>query len=152
MMLIWCYFFKKDNTMGIRRFGISLDATLLKDFDSLIAKKGYVNRSEAIRDLIRDSLVKEEWEDVDRETVGTITIVYSHNTGELVDVLTDLQHNFYTSIISSLHIHLDGHNCLEVLVTKGKAKDVKKIADKLIGTKGVKHGKLSLTTTGKYLK
>lgn len=138
--------------MGIRRFGVSLDSSLLKAFDSLIARKGYANRSEALRDLIRDSLVREEWEDGNRETVGTITIVYSHDTRELVDVLTDLQHNFYTSIISSLHIHLDGHNCLEVLVTKGKAKDIKKIADKLIGTKGVKHGRLSLTTTGRNLR
>lgn len=138
--------------MGLRRFGISLDATLLKDFDGLISKKGYVNRSEAIRDLIRDSLVREEWEEGNRETVGTITIVYSHNTRELVDVLTDLQHRFYTSIISSLHVHLDGHNCLEVLVIRGKGKDIKKIADRLIGTKGVKHGRLSLTTTGKDLK
>lgn len=138
--------------MGLRRFGISLDATLLKDFDSLISKKGYANRSEAIRDLIRDSLVREEWEEDNRETVGTITIVYSHNTRELVDVLTDLQHRFYTSIISSLHVHLDGHNCLEVLVIRGKGKDIKKIADRLIGTKGVKHGRLSLTTTGKDIK
>ncbi|MEK6690954.1 MAG: nickel-responsive transcriptional regulator NikR [Nitrospirota bacterium] len=138
--------------MGLIRFGISLDATLLKDFDGLISKKGYVNRSEAIRDLIRDSLVREEWEEGNRETVGTITIVYSHNTRELVDVLTDLQHRFYTSIISSLHVHLDGHNCLEVLVIRGKGKDIKKIADRLIGTKGVKHGRLSLTTTGKDLK
>lgn len=138
--------------MGLIRFGISLDATLLKDFDGLISKKGYVNRSEAIRNLIRDSLVREEWEEGNRETVGTITIVYSHNTRELVDVLTDLQHRFYTSIISSLHVHLDGHNCLEVLVIRGKGKDIKKIADRLIGTKGVKHGRLSLTTTGKDLK
>lgn len=138
--------------MAIKRFGVSLDSTLLKKFDSLIAKKGYANRSEAIRDLIRDSLVKEEWEDVEKETVGTITIVYSHDTRELVDVLTDLQHHYYASIISSMHVHLDEHNCLEVLIVKGKGKDIKKIADRLIGTKGVKHGKLTLTTTGKGFK
>lgn len=138
--------------MGIRRFGVSLDSSLLKNFDSLISKKGYANRSEAIRDLIRDSLVREEWEEGDREIVGTITIVYSHDTRALVDILTDLQHNYYTSIISSLHVHLDSHNCLEVLVVKGKGKDIKKVADRLIGTKGVKHGRLSLTTTGKDLK
>lgn len=138
--------------MGIRRFGISLDHSLLKSFDSLIARKGYANRSEAIRDLIRDSLVMEEWEKGDRETVGTITIVYSHDTRELVDVLTDLQHYFYTSIISSMHVHLDGHNCLEVLVVRGNGRDIKKIADRLIGRKGVKHGKLTVTTTGKHLK
>ncbi len=138
--------------MAVRRFGISLEAPLLKRFDSLITKKGYTNRSEAIRDLIRDSLVKEEWEYGNKETVGTITIVYSHDKRELTDALIDFQHLFYTSVISSLHVHLDEHNCLEVIVVKGKGRDIKKIADKLIGTKGVKHGKLSLTTTGKYLR
>lgn len=138
--------------MAIKRFGISLDVTLLNNFDTLIAKKGYTNRSEAIRDLIRDSIVKEEWEQGNKETVGTITFVYSHHTRELTDTLTELQHRFYNSIISSMHIHLDEHNCLEAIVVKGKAKDIKIIADRLIGTKGVKHGKLSLTTTGKHLK
>ncbi len=138
--------------MGIKRFGISLDSSLLKSFDSLLLKKGYMNRSEAIRDLIRDSLVKEEWEYGDKDTVGTITIVYSHDTRELADTLTDIQHNFHTSVVSSMHVHLDHHNCLEVIIVKGKGKEIKKIADRLIGTKGVKHGKLSLTTTGKHLK
>ncbi len=138
--------------MGIKRFGISLDPFLLKRFDSLIAKKGYPNRSEAIRDLIRESLVKEEWEYGDKETVGAITIVYSHDTRELTDTLTDIQHHFHTSVISSMHVHLDHHNCLEVIIVKGKGKEIKKIADRLIGTKGVKHGKLSLATTGRHLK
>ncbi len=138
--------------MSIVRFGISLENALHKKFDSLIKKKGYTSRSEALRDLIRDSLVREEWEDGNKETVGTITIVYSHDTRELLNILTDIQHDFHTSVISSTHVHLDSHNCLEVLIVKGKGKDIKKIADRLIGTKGVKHGKLSLTTTGKHLK
>lgn len=138
--------------MGIKRFGISLDSSLLKDFDNLIREKGYSARSEAIRDLIRDSLVREEWEFSTAETVGTITIVYSHDTRELTDTLTDLQHLYHNSIISSMHIHLDEHNCLEVIVVKGRAKDIKTIADRLIGRKGVKHGKLTVTTTGKHLK
>lgn len=138
--------------MGIKRFGISLDSSLLKSFDRLLLEKGYMNRSEAIRDLIRDSLVKEEWEKGNKETVGTITIVYSHDTRELLNILTNIQHDFHASVISSTHVHLDSHNCLEVLIVKGKGKDIKKIADMLIGTKGVKHGKLSLTTTGKHLK
>lgn len=138
--------------MPLIRFGISLDKVLLERFDSLIGKKGYASRSEAIRDLIRDSLVMEEWETSSSETMGSITIVYSHETRELTDALTDLQHHYFNSIISSMHIHLDEHNCLEVIVVKGKAKDIKAIADKLIGTKGVKHGKLSITTTGKHLK
>ncbi len=138
--------------MGIKRFGISLDSSLLENFDSLITKKGYANRSEAIRDLIRDSLVKEEWEYGNRETVGAISIVYSHHRRELTDTLTELQHHFSKSIVSSLHVHLDAHNCLEVIVVKGKGTDIKNIADRLIGTKGVMHGKLSLTTLGKHLK
>ena len=138
--------------MAIIRFGISIENPLLERFDSLIKRKGYSNRSEAIRDLIRDSLVMEEWESATAETVGTITIVYSHDTRELADTLTDLQHRYLDSIVSSMHIHLDAHNCLEVIVVKGKAKDIKAIADRLIGTKGVKHGKLSVTTTGKHLK
>lgn len=138
--------------MAIIRFGISIENPLLERFDSLIKKKGYASRSEAVRDLIRNSLVMEEWESATAETVGTITIVYSHDTRELTDTLTDLQHRYFDSIVSSMHIHLDAHNCLEVIVVKGKAKDIKAIADKLIGIKGVKHGKLSLTTTGKRLK
>jgi len=138
--------------MAIIRFGVSLDRVLLDRFDGLIGKKGYANRSEAIRDLIRDSLVTEEWESSPSETVGSITIVYSHDTRELTDTLTDLQHHFCDAIISSMHIHLDEHNCLEVIVVRGKAKDIKAIADRLIGTKGVKHGKLTVTTTGKHLK
>ncbi len=138
--------------MAIIRFGISIENPLLERFDSLIKKKGYASRSEAVRDLIRDSLVMEEWESATTETVGTITIVYSHDTRELADTLTDFQHRYLDSIVSSMHIHLDAHNCLEVIVVKGKAKDIKAIADRLIGTKGVKHGKLSVTTTGKHLK
>ena len=138
--------------MGITRFGVSLDSILLERFDGLIGKKGYANRSEAIRDLIRDSLVTEEWESPTAETVGTITIVYSHETRELTDTLTDLQHRYHSSIISAMHIHLDDHNCLEVIVLKGRAKDIRTIADRLIGTKGVKHGKLTVTTTGRHLK
>ncbi len=138
--------------MAILRFGVSIEELLSKKFDKLIQRKGYANRSEAIRDLIRDSLVTEEWESSSSRTVGTITIVYSHETRELTDTLTELQHHYYTSIVSAMHVHLDAHNCLEVIVVKGKAKDIKTIADKLIGTKGVKHGKLTATTTGRNLK
>lgn len=138
--------------MAITRFGISLDSELLEGFDSLIAKKGYSNRSEAIRDLIRDTIVKEEWEEGKEETAGTITLVYSHETRELSDTLTELQHRYHSLIVSTMHIHLDAHNCLEVLVVRGKGRDIRKIADKLTGTRGVKHGKLTLATTGKHIK
>ena len=137
--------------MKTTRFGMSLDADLLEKFDDLTNKKGYANRSEAIRDLIRDLLTQEEWETSSKETIGTVTIVFNHHAHELSDKLTDLQHHFCKNIISSTHIHLDEHNCLEVLIVKGKSKDIKEIADKLISAKGVKHGKLVMTTTGKNI-
>ena len=137
---------------GLSRFGVSIPNSLLKDFDRLIAQKGYRNRSEAIRDLIRDSLVKDEWREGKREMVGTVALVYSHHTRELSRILTRMQHDHYQTILSTLHIHLDEHNCLEVLVVKGKGEDIKNISDRLIGIRRVKHGKLSLTTTGKNLK
>lgn len=136
---------------GIMRFGVSIDSQLIKKFDSLIARKGYATRSEAIRDMIRDSLVEREWESEERETVGTITLVYNHHTRELDHALTDMQHKSFHQIISTLHVHLDAHNCLEVLVVKGSSREIKHIADRLIGTRGVKHGKLTMTTTGKEL-
>jgi len=133
------------------RFGISIDDKLLKSFDLLIEEKGYLNRSEAIRDLIRASLVELKWEKGDAETGGTVTLVYNHHVRDLSDKLTEQQHAHHDQVVSSLHVHLDAHNCLEVLVVRGKAWEVKKIADELIGVKGVKHGKLVMTTTGEEL-
>jgi CopG family nickel-responsive transcriptional regulator len=133
------------------RFGVSIDAKLLKQFDKYIKQKGYVNRSEAIRDLIRNNLVEKEWEVGTEETVGTITLIYNHHKRELPETLTNIQHKYHTSMVSTLHVHLDSHNCLEVLVVKGKAREIKIIADMLIGTKGVKHGKLTTTTLGKNM-
>ncbi|MFQ5688483.1 MAG: nickel-responsive transcriptional regulator NikR, partial [Candidatus Scalindua sp.] len=124
---------------------------LLKQFDKYIIEKGYANRSEAIRDLIRNNLVEKEWKIGTRETVGTITIIYNHHKRDLTDTLTSIQHKYHTSMISTMHVHLDAHNCLEVLVVKGKAGEIKIIADRLIGTKGVIHGKLTTTTLGKDL-
>lgn len=132
------------------RFGVSLDHHLLEDFDRWVIKKKYVNRSEAIRDLIRDHLVEQEW-DQNKEIVGTISIVYTHDVRELTDTLTDLQHQYHRLIKSGMHVHLDEHNCLEVLVVQGKSGEVQKIADRLIGIRGVKHGKLTMTTTGKEI-
>ena len=133
------------------RFGVSMGKELLSSFDALIKQAGYRNRSEAIRDLIRERLVQQEWTLTDRVTVGTITLVYSHDIHELTEVLTTLQHKYHKQIISTMHIHLDRHNCLEVLVVKGKGRAIKKIADRLLSTKGVKHGKLTTTTTGRRL-
>lgn len=134
------------------RFGVAMDDDLLQKFDSLIDRKGYENRSEAIRDLVRNLLVEDEWAGTGTaETVGTITLVYDHHVHDLQDNLTDLQHNLHESIVSTVHVHLDAHNCLEVLIVKGQSADIKAAADKLIGTKGVKHGRLTMTTTGKEL-
>ena len=133
------------------RFGISIDHRLLQQFDDLIADKGYVNRSEAIRDLIRNTLVTEAAASDEEEIVGTVTLVYNHHTRELSRQLTNRQHASHGLVISALHIHLDEQNCLEVIVVKGKAREVKKLADEMIGARGVKHGKLVMTTTGKGL-
>ncbi len=135
----------------IVRFGVSMEKNLLAGFDELISRKGYTNRSEALRDLVRDHLVEEEWKVEKKEMIGTITIVYNHHSRGLSDTLTDLQHQSLNLIISTMHVHLDEDNCLEVLVVKGMVDKIKSVADKLISTRGVKHGKLTMTTTGKEL-
>ena len=134
----------------IVRFGVSLEKELLKKFDMLIKEKKYSNRSEAIRDLIRGNLVKREWVE-GKEVAGAITLVFDHHKRDLVNILTDIQHDFHTLIISSQHIHLDHDNCLEIIVVRGKPKEVRELADKLRATKGVKYGSLSIATTGKEL-
>jgi CopG family nickel-responsive transcriptional regulator len=134
----------------IIRFGVSLEKELLEKFDKLIRKKKYSNRSEAIRDLIRENLVKREWIE-GKEVAGAITLVFDHHKRELVNILTDIQHDFHTLIISSQHIHLDHDNCLEIIVVRGKPRDARELADKLRATKGVKYGSLSIATTGKEL-
>ncbi|RMF45575.1 MAG: nickel-responsive transcriptional regulator NikR [Deltaproteobacteria bacterium] len=137
---------------ALTRFGISIDGELLNRFDLLISEKGYLNRSEAIRDLIRNALVEEEWREGNEETVGTITLVYDHHTRDLADKLTEHQHSHHDAIISALHVHLDAHHCLEVVVARGPAAKVRRLADELIGTKGVVHGKLTMATTGRNLR
>ncbi|MFH1027774.1 MAG: nickel-responsive transcriptional regulator NikR, partial [Pseudomonadota bacterium] len=132
-------------------FGISLDEKLLTSFDQLIEQKSYMNRSEAIRDLIRASLVEERLGSEDQEAVGTVTLVYNHHVRDLSDKLTEHQHSHHDQIISSLHVHLDAHNCLEVLIIRGPVREIKQIANELIGVKGVKHGKLVMSTTGEDL-
>ena len=136
---------------GVVRFGVSIDARLLERFDRLIADKGYVNRSEAVRDLVRAALVEEEWRRGEGETMGTVTLVYDHHQSDLADRLTDYQHAHHERVLSTLHIHLDADNCLEVVVLRGPADELRRLADALIGTKGVRHGKFVATTTGREL-
>jgi CopG family nickel-responsive transcriptional regulator len=132
------------------RFGVSLSSELLAKFDKVIGEKNYMNRSEAIRDLIRDFLVGEEWEK-GKEVVGSLTLLYDHEVRGVDERLTDIQHSHHAHIISSMHVHLDERNCIEVLVIRGIAEEVKKIADSLISARGVKHGKLVMTSTGREI-
>ena len=136
----------------LTRFGVSLPTQLINAFDECIEKRGYRKRSEAIRDMMRDYLVEREWEDGTGEVVGTITIVYDHHTRELSNTLNELQHNRHDDIVCSTHIHMDEHNCLEVIIVKGTSQDVMSMADRLISIHGVIHGKLVCTTTGRELK
>ncbi|MBI3279168.1 MAG: nickel-responsive transcriptional regulator NikR [Acidobacteria bacterium] len=132
----------------LNRIGVAIDADLLEKFDALIAERGYTNRSEAFRDLIRDELVQREWERPEATVVGTLTLVYDHHVRMLNEKLTGMQHDHFHHILSTLHVHLDHDNCLEVIVIKGKARDVRRFADALLSTKGVKHGRLTVTSSG----
>ena len=133
---------------GLVRFGISIPGQLLERFDALIEGAGYENRSEAIRDLIRNRLVDAAWEEGAGEMIGTLTLVYDHHVHELGDALTGIQHQHHAAILSTLHIHLDAHLCLEVLVLRGAVPVIKRIAEALVGMRGVKHGKLTVTSAG----
>ena len=132
------------------RFGISIEKGLLDKFDNYIREKNYPNRSEAFRDLIRENLIKKQWTEGNL-VAGAITIVYNHHHRDLLNKLIDIQHDAHKLIISSQHIHLDHHNCLEVIVVKGNPGKIEELAYKLKGTKGVKHGDLTMTTTGENL-
>ena len=133
------------------RFSISLPGTLAKQLDHMTHQKGYDNRSLAVADMIRATLVEHRQNSGDEEIAGTVTLVYDHHKQHVQAALTDIQHDHHEVIVSTLHVHLDHFNCLEVLVVRGKAVVIKKIADELIAAKGVKHGKLTVTTTGRDL-
>lgn len=136
----------------LMRIGVSLPEKLLSRFDEIILQRGYSSRSEGIRDAIRNYIVHYEWmSDVQGERVGVITLVYSHSQRGLVDNLTEIQHEFGTIIQSSLHVHLDHDNCLEVVVLRGEGQDVRKAAERMMALKGVKHVKLTTTSMGKEL-
>lgn len=138
----------KKEKHRVTRFGVSIETELLEPFDALIQRRGYRSRSEAFRDLMREQLVRDEWEDGNKSAVGILGLVFSHDTRELTEKLNQIQHNFFRNIISTTHIHLDHHNCLEVVVLKGKSAEITRISDMLISTRSVKDGKLLKTTTG----
>jgi len=131
----------------IVRFSVSLEEELLTHFDRLIEKRNYTNRSEALRDMIRQELVKKEWEE-NKEVTGVVSLVYDHHIRELVNKVLDVQHEHYNSILSSQHIHLDHHNCFEIIVAKGKARDIEKLHQSLQSIKGVKHAGFMMATKG----
>ncbi len=136
----------------IERFGVSLDERLLQEFDKRNREMGYSNRSEAIRDLIRDCLVrKKQWVRDNVRVAATVTLIYDHQTSELTETLNGIQHEHSGIVVANMHVHLDHHNCLEVIILRGLGKVVKKLAHHLIALKGVKHGKAILTTEGKDL-
>ena len=133
------------------RTGVSLEHELLQQFDQVIAARGYQNRSEAIRDLIRDNLVSEEI-DKNKVVVGTLTIVYDHHRPNLTEKLVEAQHHAGGSVLAATHVHLDHHNCLEVIIMKGRSGDLNHLANGILSLRGVKHGQLVITSTGKHLK
>lgn len=137
---------------SLERFGVSMEDDLVDRFDALIERRGYSSRSEAFRDLVRQELVKEEWGDPATDVIGTITIVYEHHEHELSHVLTEVQHQYHDSIVCSTHVHLDEQNCLEVIIVRGPSTRIRCIANMLISTRGVKHGELCCTTTGRTLR
>ena len=133
--------------MTMERAGVSFEPELLAKFDALIKKKGYTNRSEAIRDMVRKSLLEAEIETEKGDVIGTITIIYDHDVGNVTNRLLHLQHHHQFEISSTNHIHVDEHTCLEVIVVHGKAKNVRKFADNIKAIKGVKHGELVIVKT-----
>ncbi len=137
--------------MALIRFGVSIDEDLLERFDREVVLRGYANRSEAIRDLIRNQLVESDWSGEDEEVAGTITLVYKHHVRGLNDLLLDLQHRYHDLILSVMHVHLSHDRCLEVLVIKGRAAEAREVAARLLGVKGVIHGKLTATSAGDNL-
>lgn len=135
----------------LSRIGVAIDTVLLERFDALIKSRRYSNRSEAFRDLVRKELVEDSWKAPDKEVVGSVTLVYDHHVRMLHEKLLELQHRFHKSVLSTLHVHLDHDNCLEVLIVRGKAAEVQRIANSLISTKGVKHGRLTISSVGRDL-
>lgn len=134
----------------MERFSISMEQDLVDKFDAHLNASGYSNRSEAVRDLVRKALIDEEWS-AGEEVVGVITLVFDHHQRQLQDKLTEVQHDHHDMIISSTHVHLDHHNCLEVIIVKGEAASVRELANRLKVTRGVKSSELTSASTGKKL-
>jgi CopG family nickel-responsive transcriptional regulator len=132
------------------RFGVSMEQPLLAALDAIARRRGYANRSEAIRDLVRAEQVRESWEGGKGLVVGTLTLVYDHHVREVGERLVTLQHDHEEMVHATMHVHLSHRMCLEVIVLRGKARDVQQLADRLIAARGVKHGRL-VATAGEEL-
>ena len=135
---------KTKAASDLERIGVAIESDLLARFDGLLAKRGYTNRSEAFRDLVRAELTAESSEAPNARVVGSVTLVYNHHVRLLSEKLTELQHRHQANVVSTLHVHLDHDQCLEVIVLRGKAREVRQLADALISTKGVKNGRLTI--------
>lgn len=134
----------------LKRFTISMEQNLLNDFDTYMRQHHYQNRSEAIRDLIRTRFVQNEWS-ADKDVMGVISLVYDHHKHQLQEKITELQHDHHHQIVSTTHVHMDHNNCLEVIIIRGQAGEVQQLADNLIALRGVRYGKLAMSSTGEHL-
>ncbi len=134
----------------LKRFTVSMEDTLLEDFDNFIKEHHYQNRSEALRDLIRGRIIEKEWQ-AEKAVMGVISLVYDHHQHQLQEKVTELQHDYHNQIVSTTHVHMDHHNCLEVIIVRGKAGEVRRLADSLTALRGVRNGSLSMSSTGKDL-
>lgn len=136
---------------GVARIGISISEKLLKEFDDLIGRRGYSTRSEAFRDMVRNELVNEISASTDTEICGTVTLIYDHHASRISERLTQLQHDHHGVIVSAVHVHLDHDNCMEAILVRGLSSRVRELANNLIAIKGVKHGRFTLTASGRHL-
>ena len=134
----------------LKRFTVSMEDSLLEDFDDFIRDRHYQNRSEALRDLIRERIIEKEWE-ADKKVMGVISLVYDHHQPKLQKKVTELQHGFHHQIVSTTHVHMDHDNCLEVIIVHGKAGEVQELADALRALRGIRTSNLSMSSTGRHL-
>ena len=136
----------EDSTL--KRFGVSMEGHLLRKFDNLVKQRGYENRSEAVRDLVRDALIQDSWENDEQIVAGSILLFYDHHKRNLLDELTNIQHSMHDNIMANTHFHLDHSNCLELIIVKGKARDIQQLSNKLTSLKGVQYGKFTVAPVG----
>jgi len=134
--------------MGVVRFSVSIDEDLLARFDEAVRERHYRNRSKAIRDLIVNFIVERAWERADREVMGSLVVLYDHGVRGLAERLLEIQHHYHKNVISTMHIHVDEKNCMEILAVRGYPGEIRELADEILSCKGVKHGRLVMSIRG----